>query len=305
MRTLILGSNGLVGEAFARKCSHSVLCLSRDDLDFSNSSELSSILQSHNIDTVINCAAKVGGIELNRLHPYEMFSTNIYLSLSVLQASINAGVSSLVQFCSNCSYPVSARQPYKEATLFQGEPHPLNKGYAAAKIAVLYAGQCAQDQGLINVFHPIPCSLFGLHDNYSLSNSHFVAAVIRKIHNAVSTGLEKIEFWGTGRPFREFMFADHIVEAVDIMLLNNLSYDPINIGSGTDTPIKDIIEFISSHSGFMGDIIWDVSKPDGALHKLLDSSVIQSHGWNPQPDLFQTLSRTYDYFCLNQNILRL
>jgi len=244
MRTAILGSSGLVGEAFSRLCSHAVLFLRRSDVDHSDSSPLADLLIENQIDTVINCAARVGGIELNRNKSYDMFNSNISISLSVLRASIQAGVSDLVQFCSNCTYPISVEQPYKESTLFDGSPHHLNKGFAASKLATLHAGQCAEDQGLIRVYHPIPCSLFGLHDNYSLNNSHFIAAAIRKLHAASSTGLDEVVFWGTGTPYREFMFADHLVSAIELLLEQQLSYQPINIGTSFGTPLTEIIRFL-------------------------------------------------------------
>lgn len=305
MRSAILGTKGLVGDAFSRNCSHAVLFLSREDVDLLDTAALSNLLITNRIDTVINCAAKVGGIELNRSEPYHMFTANISIGLSVLRASISAGVSNLVQFCSNCAYPVSAQQPYKESTLLDGPSHHLNKGYAAAKLAALQAGQCAETQGLIRVFHPIPCSLFGLRDNYSLTNSHFIAAAIRKVHSATSRDCKEIQFWGTGKPYREFMFADHVVSAVDNLLEKKLSYDPVNIGTGVDTPIKDIIEHICSHSGYEGTLCWDHSKPDGAMHKLLDSSTLYSHGWEPPLDLYPRLSQTFDYYLSNLDTLRL
>jgi len=305
MRSAILGSNGLVGDAFARNCTHAVLLLSRQDVDLLDTSTLSDLLIANRIETVINCAANVGGIEINRSEPYNMFSSNISVSLSVLRASISAGVSNLVQFCSNCAYPVSAQQPYKESTLFDGPSHHLNKGYASAKLSALQAGQCAEDQGLIRVFHPIPCSLFGLRDNYSLNKSHFIAAVIRKVHSATSRGDKEMQFWGTGTPYREFMYADHLVSAIDLLLENQLSYEPINVGTGIDISIKDVIEHVCSHAGYKGRIYWDHSKPDGALHKLLDSSVMYSLGWEPPSDLFSRLSLTYDYYVSNLGTLRL
>ena len=170
MRVAVLGVQGLVGDAFSRCLPGKQLLLSREDLDFTDSLQLTLLLKSHDIDTVINCAAVVGGIELNRTAPYDMFSSNILLSESILKSCISAGVADLVQFCSNCSYPVLAKQPYKESSLFEGLPHKLNRGYASAKIASLHSGQCAEAQGLIRVYHPIPCSLFGRNDNYSLNN---------------------------------------------------------------------------------------------------------------------------------------
>ena len=304
MRVAILGVNGLLGDAFRRKFQNPQLLLSRQNIDFVDSEGLSRILKSHQIDTVINCAAVVGGIELNRTKPYDMFSSNISLSESVLKACINSGVSDLVQFCSNCSYPAISNQPYKESTLFDGPSHKLNKGYASAKIASVHSGQCAEDQGLIRVYHPIPCSLFGLNDNYSLANSHFVAAAIRKIYEAKLLNKTNVEFWGTGKPYREFLCADNVPSAIKLLLENKYSYDPINIGTGRDTPIKDVINFLISHSKFKGEVKWDSSKPDGAMHKLLDSALITAMGWKHEYDLFDSLSMTYDFYSHNNNSLR-
>jgi GDP-L-fucose synthase len=305
MRVAILGSKGLVGDAFTRLFPQVEVSLSRADVDICNQNALSCILKSNQIDIVINCGAKVGGINLNKNNPFRMFSDNIQISQSVLHACIKAGVVDLVQFCSNCSYPTSARQPYVETSLLNGPPHNLNKGYAAAKIAAVQAGQCAENEGLIRVYHPIPCSLFGFNDNYSLNNSHFVAAVVRKIYTANINKSQSVEFWGSGKPCREFMFVDNLPSAVHMLLKNQLSYSPVNIGTSIDTPIKNIIEHIVSYSHFNGDVIWDISRPDGAMHKLLDSSRIAALGWSPTYDLYDSLSATYTFFSDNQKNLRL
>ena len=305
MRFAILGKNGLVGDAFRRNLNDVQLLVGREDIDLKDTNKLEQSLRENKIDTVINAAAIVGGIELNRSKPYDMLSENISLSESILRASINSGVSNLVQFCSNCSYPVDAKQPYKENDLFNGPAHKLNKGYASAKITAVHSGQCAEQQGLIKVYHPIPCSLFGKNDNYSKSNSHFVAAAIRKIYEAKESNRESVEFWGSGKPYREFMYADNLVSAVRLLIDKELSYSPINIGPGEDTPIKEVIEIIKEISGFKGSVIWDKTKPDGAMHKLLDSSIIKSHGWSISKPLYSSLLETYNFYADNKSMLRL
>lgn len=304
MRVAVLGKSGLVGDAFVRNLTNIQLLVGRKDINLKNSGELSRLLNKNQIDTVINCSAVVGGINLNRSKPYDMFSENIALSESVLRASIDSGVTDLVQFCSNCSYPVVAEQPYNESDLFNGPAHKLNKGYASAKIAAVHSGQCAEQQGLIRVYHPIPCSLFGRNDNYSTNNSHFVAAAIRKIYEANKLNKESVEFWGTGNPYREFMYADNLVSAVNLLIEKRLSYEPINIGPGVDTPIKNIIATLTKKSGFEGRVVWDKTKPDGALHKLLDSSIIKSHGWSILHKLEDSLMETYDFYSNNLEMLR-
>jgi len=304
VRIAILGSKGLVGESLSRTLPSVAVTLSRSEVDLTNVQELAHILKLNQIDVVINCAAYVGGIALNTSRPFDMFAFNIHLTQAVLQASINAGVNDLVQFCSNCAYPVASIQPYKEVSIFDGLSQESNRGYAASKIAALHAGQCAEKQGLIRVYHPVPCSLFGFHDNYRLSESHFVPAVIRKLHEAVISKVLRIEFWGTGKPLRELMFVDDIASAISILLQKRASYNPINIGSGTEIEIKNVVDHISRFAGFCGDVIWDNTKPDGVSRKLLDSSRINSLGWAPSFELKTSLANTYNFFRENRSRLR-
>ena len=302
MRIAILGSRGLVGDALARNMDNVALLLSRRECDLTDTSRLAWLLRREGIDVVINCAARVGGIQLNRTEPYTMYRENLEVSHSVLQASLQADVTDLVLFCSNCAYPESAPQPYKEGNLLIGEPVKANKGYAAAKIASVHAGQAAEDQFGMRVYHPIPCSLYGLADNYHPNNSHFIPAVIRKVSEAIDQDLESITFWGTGRPRREFLFADELASAISMMLQKQYSRNPLNMGTGVDTPIHDIVKMICEHAGFKGHILWDETKPDGAQRKLLDSSLLKSWGWVPHEPLGDTLCRTYDFFKSSSDI---
>jgi len=296
MRVAVLGSRGLVGDAIARRMDNVVLLLSREVCDVNDSARLITLFRNEKVDTVINCAARVGGIQLNKNEPYTMYDTNTRIGNSVLAACLKSGVTDLVQFCSNCAYPARAIQPYKEIDLLMGEPVKTNKGYAAAKVACLHAGQAAEEQFGLRVYHPIPCSLFGLRDNYDVSNSHFVAAVIRRINNAVKQCHETITFWGTGTPRRELLYADELSSAISIMIERRYSYHPLNIGTGIDTPIRDIIEVIADHAGYRGRVLWDETKPDGAYQKLLDSSLINSWGWHPSESMDDALCKTYDFF---------
>lgn len=305
-RVAILGSDGLVGDALARTLDQEiVLCLGRSDCDLNVTSKLARFLRSEKINLVINCAAVVGGIEVNRNSPYDLFSNNITLPLSVINACLQADIPQLVQFCSNCSYPAQAEQPYKESDFFLGPPVETNLGYASAKTAAVRAAQCVESQYGLKVYHPIPCSLFGLNDNFSLANSHFIPAVIRKISDASVNNSPSLTFWGSGKPLREFLFADAIASAIMTVINADYSYHPINIGSGSDTPIQDIISCLVDHSGYNGQIYWDTTKPDGALRKLLDSSLLNSLGWQPPSNFLDSLKYTYDFFLKNKASLRL
>lgn len=218
MRIAVRDINGLVGDAFYRLLYKTQLFPKRDDVDLLDTHKLSLILKSDQIEVATNCAAVVGEIQLNRIRSYVVFYSNIVLSQATLQACISSGVSDLVQSSSNCSYPDPATQPYKESALFDSPSHKLNCGYASAKIASVHAGQCAEDQGLIRVYHPIPCSLFGRNDNCCQNNSHFIAEAIRKIFEAKPLNQASVHFWDTGTTYRESMYADNLVCAVLLLL---------------------------------------------------------------------------------------
>ena len=304
-RIAVLGSNGLLGDAICRNNDAVILRINRQSCDVKDISKLAKLLREENIDTVVNCAAVVGGIELNRKSQFDLFFENNQIALSVIQSCIKSEVQRLIQFCSNCCYPVTSTQPYKERDLFEGAPAITNLGYASAKLAAVRAGQCAEKQYGLKVFHPIPCSLFGYRDNYCQAKSHFIPAMIRKINEAVFENKSEIVFWGSGQPKREFLFADDINDAMMKIVENDRSYDPINIGSGNEIPIKEVISVISQQAGYKGRIIWDKSKPDGAMSKLLDSSEITRLGWEPKHELIESLMKTYKYFDEHKGELRL
>ncbi len=296
MRVAVIGSRGLVGDALCRNLQEDIIEINRDNCNILDTKHLRDFLYREKIDVAINCAACVGGIHLNRKRPYTMFRLNLELNQSVLNACIRSDTNKLVQFCSNCAYPREAIQPYKEIDLFNGQSANTNQGYAAAKIAGLQAGIAAHSEYGIDVYHPIPCSLFGYRDNYNINNSHFVAAAIRKIHEAVKYRESSILFWGTGKPCREILFADELANAIKKILEANLANEPVNIATGIDTPIIKIIEIISTIAGYKGEIRWDKSKPDGALHKLLNNTKMKELNWEPQKNLEESLRKTFVHY---------
>ena len=296
MRIAILGADGLVGEALSRNLKRELITIRRKDVDIRETKKLRNLLKKERIDMAINCAAYVGGIEMNRMKPYTMFKSNIEITQSVINACIEVEIGEMVLFGSNCMYPKNAKQPFREEDLFKGESVETNQGYAAAKIAGIQSSIAANKEYGINIYHPIPCSLYGYRDNYDLNKSHFVAAAIRKISNAASKGSKEIVFWGSGKPYREILFADEIAEAIEIIVKNKIVNRPINIGTGVDTPIKKVIESISKLTNYKGEIKWDITKPDGALHKLLDNQKIKELGWKTKYTLEEGLEKTLKYY---------
>lgn len=303
-RIAIIGAQGLVGEALSRGYNNVVLKITRNDVDLEETDLLKAILDRHKIDLAINCAATVGGIEINSTKPHYMLQKNIYSGLSVIRACIESNVSGLVQFISNCCYPIDAIQPYKETDLFKGKCIDSNLGYSAAKMAILQAGQAAEIEHGLRVFNIVPCSLYGYNDNYRKNQSHFIPSLIRRVHEAVKEELSSIEFYGTGKPYREIMFADELIGAINIIVEAGHTYNPINVGSGYEVNIRQTVNMICEYAGYKGKIDWDQEKPDGAKNKLLDSSEIKKLGWKPKHNVINTLQQTYNYYDKNWRLLR-
>ena len=298
-RVAILGANGLVGDSLARNMSGISLKVTRDICDLNEPNQLSKLLEDNKIDTVINCAAVVGGIMMNRNNQYDMYSKNIGLTNNIIYECIKANIDDLVLFGSNCAYPSQAKKPYQELDFATGKPEQTNYGYGAAKISSMMAGQAAEIQYGIRIYHPIPCSLYGLNDNYRINESHFIPSLIRKVSEAIDRNENKITFWGTGKPRRELMYADDLSDAIECMIKNKLSFEPINIGTSKEYSINYVVDFLCKYAGFKGEIVWDKSKPDGAISKALNSTKIRSYGWEPRENFESSLRKTYDYYVLN------
>jgi len=216
-----------------------------------------------------------------------IFLNHITLPLSAVNAFLQAGISQLVQYSSNCSYPAKAQQPYQESDFFLGPPVETNLGYASAKTAAVRAAHCVELQYGLKVYQTILCFLFGLNDNFSQASSCFYPAVVRKISDALAYKERSLAVWGSGKPFREFLFADAIVQGIMTVVNARYSYQPVNFGSGFDTSIQEIISCLVEHSGYRVEICWDTTKPDGAFRKMLDSSLINRLGWQPPSNIFE------------------
>ena len=305
---LITGKNGLIGSSLVRlfqEESLPFLSISREDLNLLDFEKTTDFFKKHNFETVINCAALVGGIKANSSRQYDFLSENMRIQNNIMDASIQSSIKNIVFLNSNCSYPANATQPFVESSFFEGEPHQSNLGYALAKRSAFLQSLPLLNQYEIKTFHPIPCSLYGPNDNFNPENSHFIAAVIRKIINAKETNKEKIEFWGSGNPRREFMHVDDASRGIKYLIDNNLSGKLINICWGEDHKIKEIIDICKKIIGFKGDIIWDANKPDGMMRKLQSPKILKDSGWEPKITLENGLIKTINWFLANKENLRL
>ena len=288
----------MVGSSILRNAPahHQIFTVNREDLNLENSTEVELYFKKYNIEAVILAAAKVGGIQANIDNQYEFLLKNLQIQNSVINAAIQAEVKNLVFLGSSCAYPRLASQPISEGQLLEGSLESTNLGYALAKISgILLSRFAAQNYGY-NYFTLMPTNLFGPNDNFDRVNSHVVAALMRKFHEAKLTGLADVQVWGTGKPLREFMHVDDLASASYFFLERNVKSELINIGTGEELSIEKLASLMGDVVGYEGFVKFDKSKPDGTPRKLLDVSKAKSFGWEARIDLVSGLEQTYRWF---------
>ena len=307
-KIFIAGANGMVGKAIKKiliqkgygdpTLDGKIYSPRRAELDLMNYSEVEDWFILHKPTIVIIAAAKVGGILANSTKPYDFIFENLKIETNIIEISRKLKVKKLLFLGSSCIYPKLAKQPIKEEYLLDSSLESTNQWYAIAKIAGIKLCESLYIQYGINAISLMPCNLFGPGDNYDLSSSHVLPALIRKFQTAKNNNHEEVICWGTGNPLREFLYVDDLAEACIYALKNwnitdtNAPADELNnklawlnVGSGKEISIKDLAEKISRLIDYEGKIIWDIEKPDGTPRKLLDTSRIRSLGWEPKISL--------------------
>ncbi|MCC6865883.1 MAG: GDP-L-fucose synthase, partial [Ignavibacteria bacterium] len=220
----------------------------------------------------------------------------LMIESNIIKASYKNNVKKLLFLGSSCIYPKFAEQPIKESSLLKGELEPTNEPYALAKIIGIKMCQSFNKQYGTQYISAMPTNLYGINDNFDLQNSHVLPAMIRKFHEAKINKKESVELWGSGSPFREFLFADDLADACIFLMNNYNDSEIINIGTGIDITIKDLAEMIKGIVGYNGRIRWDNTKPDGTPRKLLDVSKVHKLGWRHKVSLEDGISRTYNWY---------
>lgn len=295
----VAGHNGMVGRAIVRaikyKEEYNVITKDRNELDLTNQNLTSEFIREENIDIIINAAAKVGGILANDIYPYDFIMDNLKIQNNLIEAAVKMQITKFIFLGSSCIYPKYAPQPIKEEYLLTGTLEPTNQWYAIAKISGIMACIAAKKQHGLNSVSLMPTNLYGFNDNFDLHTSHVLPAMIRKFHEAKMTDTN-VQLWGSGSPFREFLFVDDLASAVELALTKNLIDDIYNVGYGTDISIKDLAELVQDIIGHKGEIIWDKSKPDGTPKKLMDSSKLRSLGWQPNTKIREGIEMTYQWY---------
>jgi GDP-L-fucose synthase len=290
----------MVGSAILRKLqkegySH-VITRGSNELDLRNQEAVAEFFKSERPDYVFLAAAKVGGIVANNTYRGEFLYDNLMIQNNIIHNSYLLGVKKLMFLGSSCIYPKLAPQPLKEEYLLTGLLEETNEPYAIAKIAGIKMCEAYRAQYGCNFISVMPTNLYGYNDNYHPENSHVLPALIRKFHEAKVNGSSKVTIWGTGSPFREFLFADDLADACFYLMENYNEASLVNIGSGEDISIKDLALLIRKVVGFDGELEFDTSKPDGTPRKLMDVSKLHSTGWRHKVELEDGIRSAYDDF---------
>jgi GDP-L-fucose synthase len=289
----------MVGSAILRRLTSEncrVITASREELNLLRQDAVEAWMEKHRPDTVIVAAAKVGGILANDLAPAEFLHDNLAISTNLIHAAHVSGARKLLYLGSSCVYPKFAPQPIAEEALLTGPLEPTNQWYAIAKIAGLKLCQAYRRQYGSDFISAMPTNLYGPGDNFDLSSSHVLPALIRKAHEALRQGHDHIEVWGSGTPRREFLHVDDCADALVHLLKNYSAEEPVNVGTGRDIAIADLARLISGVAGLAGEPVFDRSKPDGTPRKLLDMSRLTALGWSPSIELRDGIESTWQWY---------
>lgn len=316
-RIFVVGHNGMVGSAIVRQLSLQagviIVTQSRAQLNLLDQQAVQAFFAKEKISQVYLAAAKVGGIVANNTYPAEFIYENLTIQNNVIHSAHLAGVQDLLFLGSSCIYPKLAEQPMTENTLLTGTLESTNEPYAIAKIAGIKMCESYNRQYGRNYRSVMPTNLYGENDNFHPENSHVIPALLRRFHEAKLNCDAKVVAWGSGKPMREFLHVDDMAAAsIYVMNLGPAIYEAntepmlshINVGTGVDCTIRELVETVAKVVGFTGEIEFDVTKPDGAPRKLMDVSRLSALGWSAKIALEQGLAATYEWFLANQDILR-
>jgi GDP-L-fucose synthase len=299
-RIYIAGHRGLVGSAIWRALEQegytNLIGYRRAELDLLDANAVRDFYAKDRPQYVFVAAAKVGGILANNNLPAQFLYENLQIQNNLIHGAHEAGVKKLLFLGSSCIYPKHAAQPLKEEYLLTGPLEPTNEWYAVAKIAGIKMCQAYRRQYGCDFISAMPTNMYGPNDNYDLQSSHVLPALIRKFHEAKTSGARTVTCWGTGAPLREFLYSDDLGRACVFLMQNYSEEQFINVGFGSDVTIRDLARTVAKVIGFTGEIVWDTNKPDGTPRKLMDSSRLLALGWKPQVNLEAGIALAYADF---------
>lgn len=296
----VAGHRGLVGSAIWRRLEAEgftdLVGRTSSELDLKDRRQVFAFFAEERPRYVALAAAKVGGIMANDTYPVDFLSENLQIQVNVMDAALEHGVERLLFLGSSCIYPKLATQPIREDSLLTGHLEPTNDAYAIAKIAGVLHVQAVRRQYSLPWISAMPTNLYGPGDNFSLTGSHVIPALIRRYDEAAAAGAPEVTNWGTGSPRREFLHVDDMADACLHLLEHYDGPEQVNVGTGQDTTIREIAEVIADVVGFRGETRWDSSKPDGTPQKLLDVSKLTAAGWTARIGLREGLESTVAWY---------
>ncbi|WP_346839858.1 GDP-L-fucose synthase [Microbulbifer sp. SAOS-129_SWC] len=316
-KVFVAGHRGMVGSAITRQLELrddvELVVRTRQELDLTSQGAVREFFAGERIDEVYLAAAKVGGIHANNTYPAEFIYENLMMECNIIHSAHQAGVDKLLLLGSSCIYPKEAEQPMAESALLTGTLESTNEPYAVAKIAGIKLCESYNRQYGRDYRSVMPTNLYGPNDNFHPENSHVIPALLRRFHEAKENGDAEVVAWGSGKPMREFLHVDDMAAAsVFVMELDESIYaantqpmlSHINVGTGVDCTIRELVETVAEVVGFRGDIRWDTSKPDGTMRKLMDVERLAKLGWRASITLRDGLQQAYGWFLENQSGFR-
>ena len=305
----VAGHRGLVGSAIVRSLERkgykNVIGRTHSELDLKDQVAVRNFFETEKPDVVVLAAAKVGGINANNTAPADFAYENLQIQCNVIKCCHDFKVKKLLFLGSTCIYPKMAPQPIPEDALLTGPLEQTNEAYAIAKISGMQMCKYFKRQYGDNFISCMPTNLYGPYDNYELSGSHVLPAMIRKFHEAKVNGAPTVELWGTGSPLREFLYVDDMADACVFLLENYDGEQHVNIGTGKEVTIKELAELVKKTVGFEGEIVWNKDMPDGTPRKLCDVTKLHSLGLMHKVDLEEGVQLAYDWFKENVSSARM
>ena len=307
-RVCVTGGAGFLGsfllEQLAERGAKDVFVPHIEDYDLTVMEDQDRMLDDAKPDVLIHLAALAGGIGANRARPAEFFYKNLIMGVPLMHKAWEKGVGKFVAIGTICAYPKFTPIPFREENLWEGYPEETNAPYGLAKKMLLVQAQAYREQYGYNVIYLLPVNLYGPRDNFNLETSHVIPALVRKCVEAKQRGDEEIVVWGTGMPTREFLYAGDAATGIILAAENYNGSEPVNLGSGMEISIHDLVELIVKLTGFEGKIVWDKTKPDGQPRRALDVNRAKDFfGFEAKTPFEEGLRKTIEYYIANQDKL--
>lgn len=304
----VAGHTGLVGSALVLELQkqgyHNLVLRTTHELDLRDTVATKAFFETERPEYVFLAAAKVGGIKANNDHPADFIYDNLMISANVIDTAYRTGVKKLLYLGSSCIYPRLCPQPIKEEYLLTGLLEPTNDAYALAKIAGIKMCQAYNRQHGTHFIAAMPTNLYGPRDNFSLESSHVLPALVSKFCDAQERGDKEVVVWGTGKPYREFLYVDDCAQALVFLMNFYDGQEVFNVGTGEDITIRALIEKVKDAAGFQGALVFDATKPDGMPRKLLDVSKLSALGWRASTSLDEGIAKTVAWYCEHKDEIK-